>query len=189
MVMFRNFILGIAIFILTLFVGIYGINTFYGKAPQYQDYCPQLSTQSDCVKAGGKWINNTYPASVMNGKTVPVEGGYCEYSYVDCEKRFNNAEKPYYKTLFTIAIPLGIVIIALGLLIFHLEAVGLGLMSGGVALIIYGAGQYWRFADDVIKFVLSFIGLVAVILLAYYFNKRFKWNLFGKKTENAKEKL
>ncbi|MDD1463706.1 hypothetical protein MEO39_27415, partial [Dolichospermum sp. ST_sed2] len=89
-----------------------------------------------------------------------------DYTY--CQKQLETAEKPYYKGVFMIAIPLGIIIIALGLLIFHLEAVGLGLMAGGVGIIIYGVGSYWRFTDDVVKFVLSLIGLVAVIVLAYY---------------------
>ena len=183
MVMWRNLILGIAIFILTIFVGIYGINTFYGKAPQYDKYCPNVipQTPSECVKANGTWTNyndQIPPEKVPMSTTAPV--GYCDV-YTYCQKQLEAAEKPYYKGVFMIAIPLGIIIIALGLLIFNLEAVGLGLMSGGVAIIIYGAGSYWRFADDVVKFVLSLIGLVVVIILAYYFNKRLKWNLFGKK--------
>ena len=190
MVLWRNLVLGIAIFILTIFVGVYGINTFYGKAPNYDDYCPMVTpqTQAECIKMNGTWTNYNEqipPEKIPASATAPI--GYCDV-YTYCNKRLEVAEKPYYKGVFLIAIPLGIIIIALGLLIFHLEAVGLGLMAGGVAIIIYGAGSYWRFADDVVKFVLSFIGLVAVILLAYYFNKRLKLNLFGKKEEKIDKK-
>jgi hypothetical protein len=189
MIMWRNLILGIAIFILTIFVGVYGINTFYGKAPQYNDYCPNVvpQTPAECIKANGIWTN--YNEQTIPPEKIPVTSptGYCDV-YTYCQKQLENAEKPYYKGIFIIAIPLGIIIIALGLLIFHLEAVGLGLMTGGVGLIIYGAGSYWRFADDLVKFVLSFIGLVLVIFLAYYFNQRLKWNLFGKKSDSIKEK-
>jgi hypothetical protein len=181
MVLWRNLVLGIAIFILTIFVGIYGINTFYGKAPQYNDYCPNLQPQNpvDCAAANGTWSNYTNEPGVPAAKYAGPSGSCDIYTY--CQKQLENAEKPYYKGIFMIAIPLGIIIIALGLLIFHLEAVGLGLMAGGVGIIIYGAGSYWRFADDMVKFVLSLLGLVMVILLAYYFNKRLNWKLFGKK--------
>lgn len=192
MVLWRNLVLGIAIFILTIFVGIYGINTFYGKAPQYNDYCPNVVPQNptECIKANGTWTNyndQKIAAEKIAASPTPTTAptGYCDV-YTYCQKQFENAEKPYYKGVFIIAIPLGIIIIALGLLIFRLEAVGLGLMAGGVGIIVYGAGSYWRFADDVVKFVLSLIGLVAVILLAYYFNKRFRWNFFRKKSEKKK---
>lgn len=190
MVLWRNLVLGIAIFILTMFVGVYGINTFYGKAPNYNDYCPMVTpqTQEECVKINGNWTNynqqipaEKVPASV----TSPT--GYCDV-YTYCSKQLENAEKPYYKGIFIIAIPLGIFIIAVGLLVFSLEAVGLGLMAGGIGLIVYGAGSYWRFADDVVKFVISLIGLVVVILMAYYFNQRLKWNLFGKEKNNESKK-
>jgi hypothetical protein len=188
MVMWRNLILGIAIFILTIFVGVYGINTFYGKAPQYNDYCPVITpqTQAECIKMNGIWIDyNTDipPEKALVSGNSPT--GYCDV-YTYCQKQLENAEKPYYKGIFIIAVPLGIIIIALGLLIFHLEAVGLGLMSGGIGLIVYGAGSYWRFADDVVKFVLSLIGLIVLILMAYYFNQRLKWNVFGKKDNKKK---
>lgn len=181
MVMWRNLVLGFAIFILTIFVGIYGINTFYGKAPQYNDYCPMVSPQNpaECIKTNGTWTN--YSENVPTEKISPNSPtGYCDV-YTYCQQKLESVEKPYYKGIFIIAIPLGIVIIALGLLIFNLEAVGLGLMSGGVGIIIYGAGSYWRFADDVVKFVLSLIGLIVVIIMAYYFNQRLKLNLFGRK--------
>jgi len=190
MVLWRNLILGIAIFILTIFVGVYGINTFYGKAPQYNDYCPNVipQTQAECLKANGTWTdyNSQIPAEkIPASATAPT--GYCD-TYTYCQKQLEAAEKPYYKGIFIIAVPLGIVIIALGLLIFGLEAVALGLMTGGVSIIIYGAGSYWRFADDVVKFVLSLIGLVVIILLTYYFNQRLKWNLFGKKNPVEEKK-
>lgn len=182
MISFRNLVLGIAIFILTIFVGIYGINTFYGKAPQYEDYCPERiipQNPAECAKINGTWIN--YSDQVPPKLAEPTSPtGYCDY-YTYCNEKLREAEEPYYKGIFIIAIPLGIIIIAVGLLVFSLEAVGLGLMAGGVGLIVYGAGQYWRFADDVVKFVLSLIGLVILILMAYYFNKRLNLKLFGKK--------
>tara|TARA_Y100000034_G_C6749373_1_gene332976 strand:+ start:263 stop:556 length:294 start_codon:yes stop_codon:yes gene_type:complete len=91
-----------------------------------------------------------------------------------------SAQEKYSKNLFLIALPLGIVIIALGAFVFGLESVGAGLMGGGVGIILYGVGAFWRFADDWLKFILSLIGLVAVIGLAYWFNSK-DWNIWKRK--------
>jgi hypothetical protein len=172
MISVKNFVFGVAIFILTLSVGIYGINTFYGKAPEYDKYCPQISIGKECIDAGGRWINNTYPPQIAGGKPIPAEGGYCEYSYIKCQEEFDNAQEKYSKGLFLIALPLGIIVIAIGGIGFGLEFVGAGLMFGGIGIMIYGVVNYWRFADDWLKFTLSAIGLIIVIGLAYYLNKR-----------------
>ena len=169
----KNFVFGLAIFILTTSVGIYGINTFYGKAPDYNNYCPQINLENECISAGGKWINNTYPPQVAGGKPIPTEGGYCQYSYIQCQKEFDDAQKKYSRGLFLFALPVGIIVIAIGGVVFGLEFVGAGLMFGGVGIILYGVFDFWRFADDWLKFTLSAIGLVIVIGLAYFINKRF----------------
>ena len=180
MVLLKNIVLGIAIFILTIFVGIYGISTLYGVEPQYDKYCPNINNEAECVEFGGTWNANTQVVVDSRGeaKPVPVQGGYCDV-YAKCQPVYEEAQRVYYKKVFLTALPLGVVVIALGALIFGLEAVGSGLMAGGVGLLIYGAGQYWRFADDWLKFVLSLIGLILVIALAYYFNR--KWMKKGRK--------
>ena len=177
MINIKNLVLGIAIFILTMFVGIYGISTLYEKAPEYNNYCPyDLNTAEKCVAEGGQWVNNTQVAIDNRGapKTVPAEGGYCQYDYSVCQKEFDNAQEKYHRKVFFVAIPLGVVIIALGALVFGLETVGAGLMAGGVGIIIYGVGGYWQYTKDWLKFVISLAGLIAVIWLAYYANK--KWH-------------
>jgi hypothetical protein len=67
----KNFAFGVVIFLLTLFVGIYGINTFYGKGPSYEDFCPQyLGNETACAAVGGNWAASG--TEVMNGKPAPV---------------------------------------------------------------------------------------------------------------------
>lgn len=170
---FKNIVFGFAIFILTIFVGVYGINTFYGKAPDYNEFCPTyLENSTACADAGGTW--NPDLANV-NGAPVQAKGvGYCNYDYTTCQKNWDDAQKVYWKGTFLIALPLGIIIIVLGAVIFGLEFVGSGLMAGGVGIIVYGAGAYWRFAEDWLKFVLSAVGLVILIWVAYWWNKKRK---------------
>lgn len=183
MINIKNIIFGIAIFILTMFVGIYGISTLYGESPEYDDYCPtSLINQATCEEEGGVWINNTQLVTDARGeiKPVPIGGGYCEYDYTPCQKELDDAQEKYYRKVFFTALPVGIVVIIIGALILGLESVNAGLMFGGVGLIVYGTGAYWRFTDDWLKFLLSLVGLVILIWAAYWFNKKEKgfWRRF-----------
>ena len=57
-------------------------------------------------------------------------------------------------------------------MLFSLESVGAGLMGGGIGTLIYGAGGYWEYAEDWIRFLSSVIGLVVLIWFAYWWNKK-----------------
>ena len=187
MINIKNIIFGIAIFILTMFVGIYGLSTLYGESPKSEDYCPyNLINQSICESEGGTWAENSDYVTDSRGeiKAMPVAGGYCQYDYTPCQKEFEAAEKVYFKKIFLTALPLGVVIILGGALIPALESVSAGLMLGGTGMVVYGTGMYWRFTDDWMKFVLSLAGLVILIYAAYWFNKKekgFLKRLFGGK--------
>lgn len=188
MVNIKNIIFGLAIFILTMFVGIYGISTLYGEEPMYEDYCPvNLINQSMCESEGGDWLNNTQYVADTGGnlKPIVVEGGYCNYDYTSCQNELETAQKKYFKKVFLTSLPVGVILIFAGASLFALESVGAGLMIGGVGMLVYGTGQYWRFTDDWMKFVLSLVGLVLIIWFAYWFNAKEKgfWGRFfsGKK--------
>lgn len=165
----KNVVLGFAIFILTMFVAVYGINTFYEK-PQYSDFCDELKTpklienEVQCVEIGGIWTGYSYD------REIDIKG-YCDRDFI-CREEFDNALETYSKNVFVIAVPLGILIIVLGTFIFHLTPVGIGLMFGGVGTLIYGAGGYWRYSENLFKFLISLVGLVVLIFLAYRFNKK-----------------
>ena len=185
MVSIKNLIFGIAIFILAMFVGVYGISTLYGVSPMYDDYCPNnLINQTVCETNNGVWINNSQLVTDSNGgvRTVPVKGGYCQYDYTPCQKELEDAQKSYYKKVFLTSLPFGILVIILGATTFGLESVGAGLMAGGVGMMVYGTGAYWRFTDDWMKFLLSLIGLILIIAFAYWFNREKKnfWKRFFK---------
>lgn len=167
----KNFVIGIAIIIMTIFVTVYGINTFYPKV-EYSDFCDEFKTvevinnSERCEEIGGKWDSYEGVRSVELEPT-----GYCDRDFI-CREEYETAREIYSRNLFLIALPLGIMIIILGTLMFSLESVGAGLMGGGVGLILWGVGSFWRFADNWLKFVLSFVGLIILIGLAYYFNMK-----------------
>ncbi len=195
----KNLVLGIAIIILTMFVTIYGINTFYAS-PEYSDFCsegrPILKLIDDQERV--------CPAVCV--RMYQLENGVCEFngcgsgcgpdglnsfdtleqceigaSGVNCNDLFEEANKIYSRNVFLIALPLGILIITLGAYLFALESVGAGLMGGGVGTLIFGAGGYWRYADEWLKFILSLIGLVVLIFFTYWINQKLSKDLFKKK--------
>jgi hypothetical protein len=58
--------------------------------------------------------------------------------------------------------------------------VGVGLMGGGIGTLIFGVGEYWSYADNWLKFIISLIGLIAIIGITYWFNSK-NWNVWKKK--------
>jgi len=165
----KNILLGIAILILTIFVTFYGINTVFPK-PDYEDLCPSQFT-SKPLGCGPDEVNSFSNSSL------------CEQALEDlkCYDRYNDALKERSRKVFFLALPLGILILAVGAFFFGLESVGAGLMGGGIGTLIYGSGAYWPYTENWIRFALSLLGLVILIAVAYYFNSK-----YGKK--KGKEK-
>lgn len=174
----KNLMLGIAILIMTIFVGVYGINLLYNDPPKYEQFCPQqpITSEAQCSELGGIWTNYTtdgqpLPAEAKTPAVTPT--GYCDV-YTKCSNEFQQANEKYFKNLFIVALIVGLVIIAVGLLVFALAPVGVGLMAGGIAIFIWGSARYWTYANNLTKFIISLVGLVVLILMAYYFNNKFK---------------
>ena len=167
----KGAILGIAIIILTIFVTFYGINTVFPK-PNYDDFCNMsysipIYDNATCVVQGGKWIYYSGP------KIDNQSDGYCDLTYY-CNQEYTNIIKDRSKNVFFLALPLGIIVIAVGGFFFGLEAVGAGLMGGGVGTLIYGSGAYWPYTQNWLRFLLSLAGLVLLIWFAYFWNKKMK---------------
>ena len=164
----KNIILGIAIVILTIFVIVNGIGVFYPKV-EYSDFCAAevIETQERCEEIGATW-------EVYDGVRRLFEGekGFCDRNF-KCRDRYDDAREERAKKVFYVALPFGILILLVGGFLFYLEAVGAGLMGGGVGTIVYAAGSYWRYGEDLFRFIISLLGLVSVIFLAYWFNKKF----------------
>ena len=184
----KNIILGIAIIILTIFVTFYGINTIFPK-PEYDDFCANYAKPYPIDREVCPAV--CVPAyEVVKDKCVYDECGSgcgpdgintfetlaeCEQGLYDlkCYERYDDAAKERARKVFFLALPLGILIIAVGAFVFGLEYVGAGLMGGGVGTLIYGSGAYWPYTENWIRFLLSLLGLIILIWFAYFFNRKF----------------
>ena len=176
----KDVILGIAIIILTIFVAYYGINTLFPK-PDYNAYCTAdryniyVNNSAECTAADGRWNPNYGTAPV---KDTP--DGYRDLTW-KCNQEYNDADRERSRKVFFIALPLGIIIVAVGAFFFGLEAVGAGLMGGGVGTLLYGSGAYWPYTQNWLRFVLSLVGLAILIWFAYFWNRKMHEKGKGKK--------
>lgn len=187
----KNTIIGLAIVILTALVMGYGIETFY-PSPEYSDFCGEFKTaeitdtRESCEEIGGQW--NDYGARPIRAvEENIVVTGYCDRDFT-CRTQYDDTRETYSKNLFIITIILGVILIAVGGALFELEAVGAGIMGGGIITIIYGSIRYWEFAGDLFRFILSLIGLIFVIILAYWLNNRQKKGKSWKFTLKARRR-
>ncbi|HRZ85224.1 MAG TPA: hypothetical protein P5277_00410 [Candidatus Paceibacterota bacterium] len=174
----KNLILGLAITILASFVAIYGIKAFYGDTPVWDDYCevdkisvPQveINTSAKCEELGGNW-NSLANSAKFEAMAIPGVSGYCDF-YYECQQEFDEAQKSYSKNLFLITIPVGVVLIVIGAVLFSLEAIGAGIMLAGIVTLIFGATSYWPNANNIFRFLISLAGLVIVIFIGYWINR------------------
>jgi len=169
----KEVILAIAIIVLTIFVTFYGINTVFPKA-NYDDYCGAptaqklIQTEQECLGQNGAWVSQERQCV-----TEPCPQGYCEVNYVDdCWVKYDEVNKERSRYVFFLALPLGIIIILLGAFKFGMESVGAGLMGGGVGTLIYGAGAFWPYTQNWIRFLLSLLGLAILIWFVYFWSNR-----------------
>jgi hypothetical protein len=140
------------------------INTFADSSSCEEGL--KLSDQKKCEIQNGTWIRQD-----IKCVTTPCPQGYCD-TYSACNQEYQDVLKVRARNVFFIALPLGILIIALGALVFGLESVGVGIMGGGIGTLIYGSGAYWPFSENWIRFVISLVGLVILIWIAYWANKK-----------------
>jgi len=170
----KEVFLGLAVLILTFFVITYGINAI-SPQPKYEDFCtPSLWQQTQplnetsCFELGGKWHSQDIKCIKQ-----PCPHGYCDQEY-SCRRAYNLNLERYNMNVFLIAVPLGIILILLGAYFFSLDAVGVGIMGGGLGSILKGLTSYWAYTSDVVRFLISLVGLVIVIYFGYKFQDRIK---------------
>ncbi len=188
----RNIILSIAISIMLIFSVVYGISTFY-PSPDYSDFCPkekfpipmQKNNETICpavcvplyeIENGKCVFNECGSGCGANGRTSFDTLEQCNIvaSGKSCFEEYNSAEEARAKIVFFVAVPLGILILIAGGILFSLETIGGGIMLGGIYTIIYGSGIYWEYGGNLFRFIISLLGLGALIYLAYWLNK--KWD-------------
>ena len=183
MVSIKNILLGIAIAIVYAFLVGYGTNLIY-NAPEYNDICKARYYPSYPDKAFPEQRNCTFNAELnKQARECTEQGGNPVYDYNDkgcessltcdfCQKEFDEANKKYTRTIFIVSGVMGIIAIAVGALIFNIEAIGAGLMGGGVLSLIYGNIRYWQNLNNWMKVIILAIALIVLIYIGILLNRK-----------------
>ncbi len=163
----------IAIAVLSLLVITLGIEAFY-KSPKYDEFCkftPEPAYPKETMP--GKVCdysqsNEEYQCSLNKGMPVyefNKEGcrNYKECNY--CNKDFENARKPYDRTVFIFHIIAGVILILIGMY-FKLDFIGTGFIYGGILNLLTGVIRYFSEMSPIIRFITVLLALIIVVLVA-----------------------
>ena len=124
----------------------YGVSTFV-PSPKWQDY----------------YNPNEYR---MMNNAKPEEKAKIEEQRIQREKDRRQAEKRFQRVLFAVSVPLGIIAIIVGS-IMAVQAVGTGLMFGGIFALMDGYCNYWSELPDSLRFLSMLAAFIVLVYIGY----------------------
>ena len=142
----KKFALGFGIAIILPMLVNYGVSVF-SPSPRWRDYHGSEYYQ------GSQGISLEQKAKLNEERKKQTD-------------KYRNAQKVYQRNLFFVSVPVGIISIILGSVIL-IQAVGTGLMFGGIFTLIYGYCWYWSELQDWMRF-LSLLAAFAVLIFIGY---------------------
>jgi hypothetical protein len=142
----KKFALGFGIAIILPMLVHYGVSTFSPR-PKWRDY----------YEAG-------YYQRIPNAS--PEEKAKLEQERKKRDDEFRNAQKRFQRYLFFAAVPIGIISIITGS-ITQVQAIGTGLMFGGIFTLVDGYCWYWSELQDWMRFLSLLIAFVILIFIGY----------------------
>ncbi len=180
----KNLVLGIGIVIVYGLLLWQGIEAFY-PSPQYEDYCTSVQAYYPdmyAMKPTGELECAVNP-SPQQYNECSEQGGYlapesydnlgCPVSYTCelCSKELSDATKSHGKTVFIIALIIGILTLIIGYAVLTVEPVGSALLASGIWAIFYGSAWNWSNLSSVWRFFLLLVALVLLIWFALRLNQ------------------
>jgi len=178
----KKTILGIGIaLLLALFLG-YAVHTFYER-PESKDFCKEIKPNIEVESCEDY---EPTPTEIRRPIAIPLEKGcYCyeidkegnkrcettNPEYTKCWESYNAAREKYEKNSFIVLVILGLLSVFIGGVLLKVEAVGSGIMGGGVLTLLYAALRFWGSLPDYGRLLILGIALAVLIWLGY---KNFK---------------
>lgn len=140
----KKFALGFGIAIIFPVMVHYGVSTFV-PAPKWQEHYTSYRDYSN--------------ATVEQKAKMDQERQAREAEWTAREKRFQSV-------LFFVAVPLGIAAILFGSLA-AIQAIGTGMMFGGIFLLLDGYCNYWSEMADSMRFVSLLLAFIVLLYVGY----------------------
>ena len=186
----KNIILGVVIAVIFSMFLVYGTKLIY-ENPSYEDFCndsynyPREIFPDSCNMSAKLRMETN---DCYNSKGFPrydYDDNGCEKGIIICDfcqNDFEAADKEYTKNLFVISLIFGLAVIVISVLFIKIPSVSGGLMLGSLFFMIYGTAGYWRFMEDILRFVILGVTLFVLIWLAYYIaRKKINFKIKNKK--------
>jgi len=142
----KKFALGFGIALIFPIMVHYGVSTFV-PSPSWHD------------RYSGNYNQNYYNATLEEKAKLDQERKQLDIEWKAKEKRFQRA-------LFFVAVPLGIAAILVGSLA-AIQAVGTGLMFGGIFLLLDGYMIYWSELPDSMRFLSLLMAFIVLMWIGY----------------------
>ena len=142
----KKFALGFGIAIIFPIMIHYGVSTFI-PSPKWQE------------RYGGNYYQDYSNATPEAKAKIDQERKQREENWLAREKRFQGV-------LFSVAVPLGIAAILIGSLA-AIQAVGTGLMFGGIFLLLDGYCNYWSELADSMRFLSLLLAFIVLLYIGY----------------------
>ena len=142
----KKIALGFGIAILLPLLIYYGVSTF-SPPPRWEDYR----------------IENYYQ---RHKDAAPEEKAELEKENSRLQEERKAHQRRFQKNLFCVAAPAGIIAIVVGSFI-GVQAIGTGLMFGGIFTLMEGYISYWSALPDWMRFLSLLIALIILIFIGY----------------------
>jgi len=142
----KKFALGFGIAVIFPVMVHYGVSTFL-PSPKWQDR-----------------YSGTYYQDYSHA--TPEAKAKLDQERKQREKDWNAREKRFQGVLFAVAVPLGIAAILIGSLA-AIQAVGTGLMFGGIFLLLDGYCNYWSELADSMRFLSLLFAFIILMYIGY----------------------
>lgn len=142
----KKFALGFGIAIILPMLVHYGVSTF-SPAPKWQDRYESYSYQ-------------------RYDKAAPEERAKIDKERNEKDRIWREKEKIFQRNLFFVAIPVGIICIIIGA-VTAIQAIGTGLMFGGIFSLTEGYMFYWSELQDWMRFSSLLAAFAVLIFIGY----------------------
>lgn len=142
----KRFAIGLAIALIFPLLMHYGVSSIVSK-PRWKDY----------------HSNDQY---IYAPESTPEEREKHLKRQEEQTKKYQEQNDRFETTLFYVSVPLGIAAVIAGALLTF-QAVGAGLMFGGVFALVNAYFVYWSTLSDAVKFISLLMALVIFISIAY----------------------
>jgi len=124
----------------------YGVRTF-SPEPKWSDY----------------QIDNYYEKHERANEAQQIE---LEKQRNQLSDQREKAEKRFQTHLFFVAVPVGIAAVITGTFL-SVQAIGAGLIFGGIFSLINGYCWYWQYLDDRLRFASLLVAFIVLIVVGY----------------------